>query len=72
MTAVATRTTAGPKTLGQALKTMAPTLFPPAGDSALATVIMHGAPLPLDAPLADLMMEAAYPDGWLNLVVYLP
>ena len=40
-------------------------------DSALVNVIMHGAPLPWDAPLADLMAEAAYPDGWLNLVVYL-
>jgi autophagy-related protein 5 len=57
------------KLLGQALRDMLPTLFPSSRDPILASVVMHGAAVPFDAPLGDLMKEAAYPDGWLCLVV---
>jgi autophagy-related protein 5 len=58
-----------PNTLGAALRSSLPSLFPGTQGSPLATVILHGAQVPLAAPLADLMREAAYPDGWLYLVV---
>ncbi|KYK60337.1 ATG5 protein [Drechmeria coniospora] len=58
-----------PKLLGQALKDAMPRLFPSSRDPVLANVLLHGAPVPLVAPLAELMKEAAYPDGWLYLVV---
>lgn len=35
----------------------------------LANVLLHGAHVPFMAPLDELMREAAYPDGWLCLVV---
>ncbi|UZP35915.1 hypothetical protein NXS19_003731 [Fusarium pseudograminearum] len=56
-------------TLRQALKEVLPGLFPSSRDPILAKVVMHGAGVPFDAPLEDLMREAAYPDGWLCLVV---
>jgi autophagy-related protein 5 len=58
-----------PQSLGQALKGMMPTLFPSTRDPVLATVILHGAPVPFEAPLEELMREVAYPDGWLCFVV---
>jgi autophagy-related protein 5 len=58
-----------PQLLGQALKSLMPMLFPSSRDPILANVIMHGASVPFHAPLAELMTEAAYPDGWLCLVV---
>lgn len=59
----------GPRTLGKALKSIVPELFPSSRDPVLANVIMHGTALPLNASLEELMREAAYPDGWVNLVV---
>lgn len=58
-----------PQTLGAALRGLLPRLFPSSRDPVLADVILHGAPVPFRAPLEDLMREAAYPDGWLCLVV---
>ena len=60
---------AKPQLLGQALKNLMPMLFPSSRDPVLASAVMHGAPVPFEAPLGDLMKEAAYPDGWLCLVV---
>ncbi|CAK7207897.1 Autophagy protein 5 [Sporothrix eucalyptigena] len=60
-----------PQTLGPALRTLLPLLFPSSRDPVLANVILHGAPVPFQAPLEDLMREAAYPDGWLCLIVVL-
>lgn len=57
------------KKLGQALKDMMPMLFPSSRDPVMANVILHGVAVPFDAPLAELMREAAYPDGWLSFVV---
>lgn len=50
---------------------MLPSLFPSSRDPVLAHVILHGAPVPFSAPLEELMREAAYPDGWLCLIVVL-
>jgi autophagy-related protein 5 len=58
-----------PKLLGQALKDLMPTLFPSSRDPVLASVVLHGVPAPFNAPLGEMMREAAYPDGWLCFVV---
>lgn len=58
-----------PRLLGQALKEMMPMLFPSSRDPVMANVTLHGVAVPFDAPLAELMREAAYPDGWLSFVV---
>ncbi|PSR97000.1 autophagy protein Apg5-domain-containing protein [Coniella lustricola] len=60
-----------PQTLGPALRSLLPSLFPSSRDPVLANVVLHGAPVPFSAPLEDLMREAAYPDGWLCLIVIL-
>ena len=59
------------QTLGGALRGVMPELFPSSRDPVLANVMLHGVPVPFSAPLGDLMREAAYPDGWLCLVVVL-
>lgn len=58
-----------PKLLGQALKDLMPTLFPSSRDPVLASVVLHGVAAPFNAPLGEMMREAAYPDGWLCFVV---
>ncbi|OAA62418.1 autophagy protein [Niveomyces insectorum RCEF 264] len=60
-----------PQTLGPALRGLLPLLFPSSRDPVLAHVVLHGAPVPFAAPMEALMREAAYPDGWLCLVVVL-
>ncbi|KAK4179312.1 putative autophagy protein 5 [Triangularia setosa] len=60
-----------PKTLGEVLKAHLPSLFPSSRDPVLANVIMHGGSVPFRAPLEELMREAAYPDGWVCLIVVL-
>jgi autophagy-related protein 5 len=57
------------QTLGSALHSMLPLLFPSRRDAILAEPILHGAPLPFRAPLEDIMREAAYADGWIYLTV---
>ena len=57
------------QTLGAALNTLLPSLFPSRRDAILAESMLHGAPVPFKAPLEDLMREAAYADGWLHLSV---
>ncbi len=71
LTPSARNKTGTPQTLGAALKTILPTLFPSSRDPVLANVILHGGPVPFRAPLEELMREAAYPDGWLCLCVVL-
>lgn len=46
-----------------------PELFPSGTEPVGAKVIMHGVEVPFTAPLEELMLEAAYPDGWLSMVV---
>ena len=59
------------QTVGVALKSAIPELFPSSRDPVLANVILNGVSLPFRAPLVEVMREAAYPDGWVNLVVTL-
>jgi autophagy-related protein 5 len=60
-----------PNRLGLALQKALPGLFPSSRDPVLASVVLHGAAVPFSAPLEELMRDAAYPDGWLYLVVVL-
>ena len=55
------------QTLGSALNTLLPSLFPSRRDAILAEPILHGAPVPFRAPLEEVMREAAYADGWVHL-----
>ena len=57
------------QTLGSALHRALPSLFTSTRDILVAEPILHGAPVPLRAPLEELMKEAAYADGWLHLTV---
>lgn len=57
--------------MGEVLKENLPSLFPSSRDPVLANVIMHGGSVPFRAPLEELMREAAYPDGWVCLIVVL-
>lgn len=60
-----------PQTLGPALRNLLPSLFPSTRDPVRANVVLHGSAVPFSAPLEELMREAAYPDGWLCLIVVL-
>jgi autophagy-related protein 5 len=57
------------QTLGSALNYILPSLFPSRRDAILAEPILHGAPVPFEAPLEELMKEAAYADDWIHLSV---
>jgi autophagy-related protein 5 len=56
-----------PQTLGMSLNALLPTVFPSRRTAIHARPILHGAPVPLSAPLEELVREAAYPDGWIHL-----
>lgn len=56
-------------TLGKALNTLLPTVFPSTRTPILATPVMHGAVLPLSAPVEDLLRAASYTDGFLHISV---
>lgn len=57
------------QTLGSALNSVLPSLFPSRRDAIIAEPILHGAPVPFRAPLEEVMREAAYADGWVHLGV---
>ena len=56
-----------PQTLGITLHSLLPTLFPHRRTPILAKAVLHGAVVPLMAPVEELMREAAYLDGWIHL-----
>lgn len=55
------------QTLGTALNTMLPTLFPSRRIAVLAQPVLHGAVAPLGIGLEELSEYAAYADGWLHI-----
>ena len=57
--------------MGSALNSIIPTLFPSRRDAILGEPILHGAVLPLEAPLEEVMRDASYADGWLHLAVWM-
>lgn len=58
-----------PQTLGMALHNLLPTVFPSRRSYIYAQAVLHGAVVPSSAPLQDLLVGAAYPDGFLHIVV---
>lgn len=57
------------QTLGSALNSVLPSLFPSRRDVIVAEPILHGAAVPFNAPLEEVMREASYADGWIHLSV---
>ncbi len=57
------------QTLGSALHQMLPSLFPSRGTAIFARPVLHGAVVPLSAPVEELMRCAAYTDGWIHLSI---
>lgn len=58
-----------PQTLGMALHTLLPSLFPSRRTPILAKPVLHGAVVPMSAPAEELLRGVAYLDGWLHLGV---
>jgi autophagy-related protein 5 len=57
------------QTLGTALHTMLPNLFPSRRTPILGRPILHGAVVPMSANLEELARWASYADGWLGIVI---
>lgn len=57
------------QTLGTALHALLPTLFPSRRVPVHARPVLHGAVVPMAAPLEELARGAAYADGWVGVVV---
>lgn len=58
-----------PQTLGTALHTLLPALFPSRRTPILAKPLLHGAVMPMNAVLEEVASKACYADGWINIVV---
>lgn len=60
-----------PVTLGTALNGLLPTVFPSRRNPVLAVPVLHGAIVPMNAPVQDLGRAASYTDGFLHVAVVL-
>lgn len=58
-----------PQTVGTALNSILPTIFPSRRNPLLAHPVLHGAVLPMGAHLEDLGRVASYADGFLHVAV---
>jgi autophagy-related protein 5 len=58
-----------PQTVGTALHTLMPKLFPSKRTAVMARPLLHGAPIPMTAKVEELARWASYADGWVNIVV---
>lgn len=58
-----------PQSLGGALHDLLPTVFPSRRSYIFAQAVLHGAVLPLAAPVEELMRSVAYADGFLHIAV---
>ncbi|KAF9893580.1 hypothetical protein FE257_010892 [Aspergillus nanangensis] len=58
-----------PQTLGSVLHTLLPNLFPSRRTPVLAKPVLHGAALPMSAPIEEVVRSSAYGDGWVYLVI---
>ncbi|QKX53582.1 uncharacterized protein TRUGW13939_00661 [Talaromyces rugulosus] len=57
------------QTVGSALHTLLPNLFPSRRIPVLAKPVLHGVVLPMTAPLEEVARTAAYVDGWVAIVI---
>ncbi|PGH03948.1 autophagy protein 5 [Blastomyces parvus] len=58
-----------PQTIGSSLHSLLPSLFPSKRIPVLAKPVLHGAVVPMTAPLEEVVRVAGYADGWLAIVV---
>jgi autophagy-related protein 5 len=61
--------TTQPQTVGTILHTLLPNLFPSRRTPVLAKPVLHGAVIPMSAPIEEVVRSSAYGDGWAYLVV---
>jgi len=54
-----------------ALNEMLPTVFPSKRNPVLATPVLHGAVVPMNAPMEELGRACSYTDGFLHVAVEL-
>lgn len=57
------------QTIGGVLHTLLPNLFPSRRTPVLAKPVLHGAVLPMSAPIEEIVRSSAYGDGWAYVVV---
>lgn len=57
------------QTVGTALHTLLPSLFPSRRTPILAKPLLHGAVIPMNAILEEVASRACYADGWVNIVI---
>ncbi|PYH42645.1 autophagy protein 5 [Aspergillus saccharolyticus JOP 1030-1] len=57
------------QTIGSALHALLPNLFPSRRTPVLAKPVLHGAAVPMGAPVEELVRCSAYGDGWVYVVI---
>ncbi|KAI1971103.1 Autophagy protein 5 [Ophidiomyces ophidiicola] len=57
------------QTIGTALHALLPSLFPSKRIPMLAKPVLHGAVVPMNAPVEEIVRCAGYADGWLGVVI---
>ncbi|KAI9376665.1 autophagy protein Apg5-domain-containing protein [Aspergillus egyptiacus] len=57
------------QTIGSALHSLLPTLFPSRRTPVLAKPVLHGAVVPMSAPVEEVVRCSAYGDGWVYIVI---
>lgn len=63
------RTSTQLQTVGTALHSFFPHLFPSRRTPVLAKPVLHGAVLPMSAPVEEVVRSSAYGDGWAYIVI---
>lgn len=57
------------QTMGTALHSLLPHLFPSRRTPVLAKPVLHGAAVPMSTPVEELVRSSMYGDGWLYVVI---
>ncbi|PWY78477.1 hypothetical protein BO94DRAFT_537664 [Aspergillus sclerotioniger CBS 115572] len=58
-----------PQTIGSALHSLLPHLFPSRRTPVLAKPVLHGAAVPMGAPVEEVVRCSGYGDGWVYIVI---
>ncbi|PYH90848.1 autophagy protein Apg5 [Aspergillus ellipticus CBS 707.79] len=58
-----------PQTIGSALNMLLPHLFPSRRTPVLAKPVLHGAAVPMSAPVEEVVRCSGYGDGWVYIVI---
>jgi autophagy-related protein 5 len=57
------------QTIGTALHSILPNIFPSRRTPVIAKPVLHGAQVPMSAPVEEVVRAAAYGDGWVYIVI---